>query len=696
MSVLRSQNFLNSQRVDIPHLRSIDSGVIADFDLGFGTIQAGSESYVVTGFDILTTNAIGNLATALVLNVAGGVIIHPLASVGGSIFAVSNTATAQTLSADNTNIVGSFTPSQINFIGLDLTRAPDNTTADTVMFEDVNTNQEFPMVVPLGRTLQYVINISTINFASTPNILPLAQVTTNNFNIVTEIVDCRPMFYRLGSGGATPDTQYTYAWPQGRNEDVQNTAGAVFQGGDKALASLKDSLDAIMTRIWELGGGEYWYMPTSDRDIKIAYGQPVLGINSDNFYYDGTNLSWSGITILIANSTATYNTVTAGTLALPDGYCLYVDINRQADSVLTVPTAVPLTNIGTPTIPGSRFIFAWRKGNYVFARDLPYEVGRAYKVATNNVGSAGLGVIRLSAAAGNIAEPTVVPLDANGTVTYTNTITNQPAFAGTGNGTGNGGDFYGGTDGSGVYGQGGGNGSGGWFYGGAATGFISIRNGCGVYAEGGSNGGMGVYGVGVSGQTGGLFTSDVGPALVGQAGIGTAYSVEGLGGNIAVDSTKDFVYTAAKIKHYHVGGIEFKNWTSAIPIYYPEFLPGWLISGGNTDLGAAVAHLPAGATLIGVQVLVNGDLNSSTLTGNVMVGVGTYATGGYTYTSACTTSVNIPASIAWVSVSGFSSVVVPADGFVLLQFTTSPQAGQNTYFYSMRVTYTQTTVAPTN
>jgi hypothetical protein len=266
MSVIRQANLLGQQRLDIPHLRAIEASVAADFDLLAGQIIAGKGALVVQGFNLLALSA-GTPATKLQLQVAGAIIMHPEASESGTIFQVPSTRASEILNAANTRVQGGFTANAVNYIGVDLRRTADASTADLVQFLDADTNLENPKTVPLGRTLDYVIVISTQDFSTTPGVAPLAKVTTDAFNNIATngIEDARNLTFRLGTGGTITDWKHQYPWPGGRGEPGVNGAqpNSDFTSGDKSISSLKDWIDAAMTRIWELGGGEYWYSATS-------------------------------------------------------------------------------------------------------------------------------------------------------------------------------------------------------------------------------------------------------------------------------------------------------------------------------------------------------------------------------------------------------------------------------------------------
>lgn len=409
MSVLRQQNWLGQQRIDVPHLRALESSIAADFDLMAGKIIAGGKTLVVSGFEIQNPVA-GGPATSLQLAVANSIIMHPSASEAGTIFSVTGLQPVETLSSTNPNVDGNFTPNQTNYVGLDLTRQADDSTTDLVMFLNADTLQETPRSVPLARTLFYKIVISTVPFESTPDILPIAKVVTNSLNTVTSISDCRHMAFRLGTGGSNPNKQAAHVWTAGRNEKVQDTANDLFNGGDKTLASFREWMEAVMSRLWEVGGGEFWYSATTDRDLKVAFGQPVLGSNQDNWDWNGTTLSWSGISVLFGASTGWYNLVQAGNITLADGECLYVDVDRATNAATIVPAKAVLTALTQPAIPTARLVLAWRRGTLVYTRDRNYEVNRALVPASTTV----LGGVQLSGTPGSSSNPRAATIDGNG------------------------------------------------------------------------------------------------------------------------------------------------------------------------------------------------------------------------------------------------------------------------------------------
>lgn len=558
MAVIRQQNWLGQQRVDAPHLRALESAVANDFDVIAGDILAGGGAYVTHGFEVLTLDT-GIPANTLMVRVAGATMLHPEASESGTIFKVPADRADETLEASNGRVTGSFTSSSTNYVGIDLRRTADATTADLVQFLDPDTKEEKPKAVPLARTLDYVFVISTQDFSTTPGVAPICKVVTDAGNNVVSIVDARNFLGRLGKGGAVPDTLYAYPWPGGRSEAGDSSD---FTTGDKAISSVKDWMDAVMTRTWEIGGGEHWYSPTADRNVRmIRLGSAtVFPSTGDWFEWTGGHLHWRGVAIVFDNSAGYINEIkdqatnSTGLTDLADGECIYVDIDRSQNltgSNALVATKVALTSLGTPVVPGSRYVIAERYGNYIYTRDGQFFVGVTQPVAT----TVAVGTVRLHATPGAPSTPTVVAIDANGGFIVTETAgAFNPAIRGNGaaavgaahagrgvNGTGGaavtgfaglGGIFTGGA----VSNQAGTPGRGLEVYGGASTG-----NGAGAFglvAVGGGNAtntGAGGGGVAGNGYPGGA-SMQAGDGVWGSGGNNTSYlaghGLRGYGGNV--------------------------------------------------------------------------------------------------------------------------------------------------------------------
>jgi len=382
MAVLREGNWLGNQRVDIPHLRSIESAVRSDFDLFAGAMLAGKAALITSGFYVLSTGI--TVATSLKIRTADSSLIHFLASESGSIFHVPSDRADEQLNSVNPRLIGGFTNGTTNYVGLDFVRQADDSTVDLVQFIDSDSELETPIQTPLARTLDYRIHISTLDFDNNPGVCPVAKVTIDDFGNITILQDARQIAFRLGSGGTVPNSQSSFSWPAGRKE---SDSADEFAGGDKAVNNFKDWMDAVMSRLWEVGGGEYWYSPTTYANEKLARSGAPFVSNGEYFEWDGTNLHWQGLVWIFANSTGVTNTIaditidTPGLTDLEDGECIYVDVDRTQDIAVSAAKG-SLALLGSPTVPGSRYVIAWRNDSEIYTRDQSYAVNSSFILAT--------------------------------------------------------------------------------------------------------------------------------------------------------------------------------------------------------------------------------------------------------------------------------------------------------------------------
>lgn len=266
MAVRRRFNFLSQSRVDTPHMRSVESATSNDFDeLIAGLVTGTGNGYILRGFEVSMSGAIGGSASGLQLLVDSGCIFHSSSKESGTFFLVPSGTTPEILNSTiNTKVVGAFTPNAVNYVGIEYQRAVDDSTTDQVYFWDPTNKNETSKTVPLAKTLNYTIVITTSLWAS--NVLPVAKVTTDVANNVVDVTDDRDMLFRLGKGGrSTPNPSYEYPWTnqsEGRAENSPtSTSNAVnpFRGGDKMIYNMKEWMDAVMTMFKELKGTTFWY-----------------------------------------------------------------------------------------------------------------------------------------------------------------------------------------------------------------------------------------------------------------------------------------------------------------------------------------------------------------------------------------------------------------------------------------------------
>jgi len=262
MAILTSGNILSEQRWDCADQRRVESGVRNDFDTTITSIITNtSQGYIIRGFSLLTSGAIGSAANGLEMVVDPGAVLNINASVSGTIYQTPIGTPNQILNgAINPNVSGSFAASSTNYVGVDYLRFPDSSTDVTKYIWDASSNSEIPEIAPAAQTLTFEIFITTSVWAE--NVLPIAIVTTDANGNVTSITDARWMLYSLETGGLAPNPNYTYPWTEGQIQPpVTTTSDSVnpFVGGDKQIDSLKAWMDAIMSEILGIKGTPFWF-----------------------------------------------------------------------------------------------------------------------------------------------------------------------------------------------------------------------------------------------------------------------------------------------------------------------------------------------------------------------------------------------------------------------------------------------------
>jgi hypothetical protein len=336
MSVKQSLNALSQMRIDVPHLRSIDSSVVFDFKtlIQFFT---GNSPYILQGLNIINSG-IGGPATSLQLSVDGAAIWLPNDG-NGSFLKVASGTPNEVLSTSNSKVIGSFLPGA-NYVGIQFVRATDSTTADLVSFWDVDSQSEFTQTVPLGLVLNYQIVISNTDFGTT---CPIAIVNVTGSN-VSSIENCRNSLFRLGSGGASPNpnNEWSYSTPVETSLTVTSSATADISGGDWEIKTFKNWMDAVMTRLKQIDGSAYWYTTagSAPNGLSLSHtwfdtaGSVFTG--SGKFSHDLINageLTWTEdlhIKSIIGTIDLTIDT-SASPITMTDQDVVYVTLVRDQD-----------------------------------------------------------------------------------------------------------------------------------------------------------------------------------------------------------------------------------------------------------------------------------------------------------------------------------------------------------------------------
>lgn len=362
MSVRRRFNALSQERVEVSDVLSLESATSSDFDELIQSLISGTDStFVIRGFSISMSSAIGGAASSLNMIVDPGALLHSKASQSGSFYLVpSGTGPQQLNSATNTIVDGAFSPSSINYVGIDYERyAADDTSAQSY-FWDTSSNSELIKTVPKAILMRFRIKISSSIPPS--NVLPIAIVVTDAGNNVTSVTDCRPMIFRLGSGGFSPNPFYTYTWQQGQDENpTTSSSNSVdpFFGGDKGILTFKENDSAIKSIIQSIVGGTYWYSTNpsgSLSSIREDLGNTLItgkGIIEHSAINAG-QINWDeDIFIKVIGSTLSYKLTanpTSTDITLTEDRAAYITLIRN---VVITPNLIFTNSSPTVTSVGS-------------------------------------------------------------------------------------------------------------------------------------------------------------------------------------------------------------------------------------------------------------------------------------------------------------------------------------------------------
>ena len=268
MAVLGRLLVSSAERLDLPDLLSLDSYAAGDWKYFLKGIVGSDKPYILKGFDLIDpSNAIGTQSCSI--RVADSVVFYP-GSNSGSFF--------HGLEEGNSNaapLVPELRKNAINYVYL--TFSTFNTSVDTRAFwdpdKDGGAGGEFTQDINTESVLKVEVNVSTGSFPA--NTIPVAKITVGPV-VITAIEDARDLMFRLGSGGINPNPFNTYGWRStpssqyARQEPpTQMLAGGVnpFQGADKNILTLKEWMDAVMSKLRELGGTTYWYDDTSSFNV---------------------------------------------------------------------------------------------------------------------------------------------------------------------------------------------------------------------------------------------------------------------------------------------------------------------------------------------------------------------------------------------------------------------------------------------
>ncbi len=294
--ILQRVRFISGERCDLPDVDNLQAFGNADATAFMENVTI-TTSLIVKGFDITSPGSyISTAPTSVPFNVDGAVLFHPSSTGGAGAFYVG----ASGADAQSPSLIANTT----NYIEVDQatsTGAPDIRAIWDEAGGADGTGAEFSQTIDTVTYLDVVITSNTVGF--TAGKVPIAKIVLDSNGFITSITDCRPLFFRLGSGGNAPDVNYVYPWPVPRTDHgITMTAPGddnCFTGSDKQIDSMKSWMDAVMTRIAEIQGSSNWFTAGAlSASVNNVYFDSVGSIvtsklGTGKFTFSGAfNLAW--------------------------------------------------------------------------------------------------------------------------------------------------------------------------------------------------------------------------------------------------------------------------------------------------------------------------------------------------------------------------------------------------------------------
>ena len=260
MAVLSRVHFVAQQRIDLNHVLAQESFLANDFRSLITGLSGLTQPYILRGFI-----KSGQTGLSISISTSDSLVFNPLDNNGSFYLGLPDDPdTILTLPADQANVF-------VQAVFTNITTAPITTAFwdALALTGDSVAGTEFSASTNSQNVLQLEIQVNTVGFG--PDAIPILRATTSASSVIA-VTDARYLFYRLGIGGPTPDPLHKFPWANTRAEPVPSGTGSgeasdsPFQSSDasgirndKGLKSLKDWMDAVMTRIAEIAGQAIWY-----------------------------------------------------------------------------------------------------------------------------------------------------------------------------------------------------------------------------------------------------------------------------------------------------------------------------------------------------------------------------------------------------------------------------------------------------
>ena len=338
MAVLGRVLIGSAERLDLADLLSIDSYTAGDFKYLIKSMAGDTRPYILKGFEITDPGSSFNY-TSCSISVADSVVYWASSNVGSFFYGLP---AGNTLSQPLTVLLKSNTTNYV-FLTFNATETSQDSRAYWDPDKNAGAGGEFNQDVNTESVL--VVEAGTSVSVFPDGTIPIAKITTDN-NGITSIQDCRDMMFRLGTGGAIPNPHSRYTFKDLPSADYMRLEPPTlmqlsddptpFQGGDKNIASLKEWMDVVMTKLAELSGTPYWYQEAGSTSVASLF-QDTLGSNIKSkgtwlhdIDYPG-KVTWTEDIVYTNLRDKRDIIVRADSLTLANEQVAYIELIREAD-----------------------------------------------------------------------------------------------------------------------------------------------------------------------------------------------------------------------------------------------------------------------------------------------------------------------------------------------------------------------------
>jgi hypothetical protein len=339
MAVLGRLLLASGERLDLADVLSIDSYTAGDFKYLLQGLIGATSPLILQGFEVINPGAaIGTQNISI--GIANSVVLYP-SSLAGPFYVG--------LPAGNINaqpLVPELVQNATNYVYVTFTTFESSQDARAFWDPDLNggAGGEFTQDINTESVLGVQVGVSTASFPD--NTVPIAQVVMG-VTVIESIEDCRPMMFRLGSGGLAPNPFNRFNWPNlpftgpGTYERLE-TPGTMssglqpnpFEGGDKNIQNLKQWMDAVMSKLAELGGSTYWYEDVSAYNLVNLFADSLgMSVQSKGLFEHSSltsgQLTWTEDIIVESIPYLTNTIIRSGSKTLADQDVMYIPIVRD-------------------------------------------------------------------------------------------------------------------------------------------------------------------------------------------------------------------------------------------------------------------------------------------------------------------------------------------------------------------------------